>query len=226
MLSEIKDLLTGLAEIKAPSPPLAFSMFHLVFALELLSKRTVGRFKLAEKLTIGVGSARNIVRRLKRAGLITSSCMGCNLTAEGLRVWRELEQVFPKRIAFRRTGSTSQFYFAFLIRGHCGRVRFDTEMQVAAIKAGAINVALLVFTSGCLRVASSIQGIAEACPENGHLLFSELEPQDGDVILVACSDTPFNARVGAFTASWSLLTSESSGGSKEEKGYFGTSATS
>jgi hypothetical protein len=205
-VSEFKDLLVRLAEVKVPAPSPSFSVFHLFSALEFISEGTVGRDKLAEHLAVGRGAVRTILRRLVGAGLMTISHRGCSLSAQGLYVWEEFERVFPKRIEFYRTDLTpSQFNFAFLVRGCCSRVGSGIEQRDAAIKADANSVVVIVFQYGRLGIKSVSDNIAEAFPEAGRLIFSELQPQDGDVVVIASGDTALRAKHGAFLASYSLI---------------------
>lgn len=210
MSSPLKVLITGLAEIKSSRQPLSFSVFHLFYALELLSEKTVGRDKLAEQLNVGQGAVRTLVGRLVGAGLMSTSNSGCALTVDGLRVWRELEEVFPRRGGFLRTELTpSEFNYAFLVKGSGGMVGSGIEQRDAAIVTGALCALTIVFRSGRLRIESVSDDIGEAFPKAASQILRDLKPQDDDVIVIAGADTALKAMRGAFAASWTLLGSRS-----------------
>jgi DNA-binding MarR family transcriptional regulator len=205
MNSALKGFITGLAEIKSSGQSLSFSVFHLFYALELMSEKTVGRNKLAEQLNVGEGAVRTIVSRLVGASLMTTSKAGCTLTVEGLHVWREFEEVFPRRVEFLRTELTpSEFNYAFLVKGSGSKVGSGIEQRDAAIVAGAVRALVIVFRSGRLLIESVSDDIGEAFPKAASQILRDLEPQDDDVIVIAGGDTALKAMHGAFAASWSL----------------------
>lgn len=204
--STLKSLITGLAESTAPGPYLSSSVFHLFYALELISGKTGGRTRLAEQLNVGEGVVRTILRRLNGAGLVTTSTVGCALTDEGLRIWRGFENVFPRRAEFLRTALTpSIFNYAFLIRGGSGKVGSGIEQRDAAIVAGALCTLVVVFEGGHLQIKSVCDNVEKAFPNVASEMHRELKPQEDDVIVVAGGETALKARRGAFAASWSLL---------------------
>ena len=72
-MMSLKSFISDLAGVKAPGPNTTFTVFHIFYALELMSGRTIGRNKLAEKLNVGEGAIRTIITRLVTAGLIDTS---------------------------------------------------------------------------------------------------------------------------------------------------------
>ncbi|MCW4009845.1 MAG: DUF4443 domain-containing protein [Candidatus Bathyarchaeota archaeon] len=206
MTCGLKDLVEGLLEVKAPGPPLSFSVFHLFYALEMLSEKTVGRNRLAEHLNVGEGAIRTIVRRFVEADLMTTSQMGCCLSVKGLNLWRGFESVFPLRAEFLQTELTPcEHNYAFLVRGCSCSVGSGIEQRDAAVMAGAIRALIIVFRNGRLRIESVSEDIGDVFPDAASQILQELNPQDNDIIVVAGGDTSLNAKRGAFAASWSLL---------------------
>ena len=76
MAASLKKFMQQIAGKKAPGPSTTFTIFHVFYALELLSQKSLGRNKLAEKLNVGDGAVRTIISRLKEAGLIETSKEG------------------------------------------------------------------------------------------------------------------------------------------------------
>ena len=91
MAASLKKFIQGLAGKKAPGPSTTFTVFHIFYALELMSQKPIGRNNLAKKLCVGDGAVRTIISRLRNAGLIETSKEGCSLTEKGLNVWRQFE---------------------------------------------------------------------------------------------------------------------------------------
>ena len=98
MAASLKKFMQQISGKKAPGPSTSFTIFHVFYALELLSQKPLGRNKLAEKLEVGDGAIRTIISRLKESELIETSKEGCNLTQKGSEVWRQFEEIFPKRM--------------------------------------------------------------------------------------------------------------------------------
>jgi len=194
------------ADKKAPGPSTTFTIFHIFYALELMSQKPLGRNRLADKLNVGDGAVRTIINRLKEAGLIETSKEGCLLTERGLDTWRQFEEFFPVRVDLPKSElSTSDFNYAFLVK-NCGqKVQSGIDQRDAAIIAGARKAMVVVYRNGHLSIESVSDNIAEQYPEAASQILKELKPQDNDVIIVAGAETKLKAKRGAFAASWSLL---------------------
>jgi predicted transcriptional regulator len=206
MASSLKKFIQDIAGKKAPGPSTSFTVFHIFYALELLSQESLGRNKLAKKLNVGDGAVRTIICRLKDAGLIETSKEGCNLSKEGLEVWAQFEQVFPKRVEIRKSELIeSDFVFAFLVKGSGQKVQSGIDQRDAAIIAGALKALVIVFNNGHLCIKSVSDCIEKQYPTAANQILKELTPEDNDVIIVAGGDSALKAKRGAFAASWSLI---------------------
>ena len=206
MVVSLKKFLTQIAGKKAPGPSTTFTIFHVFYSLELLSQTSLGRNKLAEKLNVGDGAVRTIISRLRDAGLIEISKEGCRLTEKGLETWRQIEEVFPKRIVIPRFElAPSEFNFAFLVKKSGQKVKSGIDQRDAAIIAGARKALVIVFKDGHLRIESVSDCLEKQYPKAASMIFKELMPEDDDVIIVAGAETALKAKRGAFAASWSLV---------------------
>jgi len=202
----LKKFMNEVADKRAPGPSTTFTIFHIFYALELMSQKPLGRNRLADKLNVGDGAVRTIINRLKEAGLIETSKEGCLLTERGLDTWRQFEEFFPVRVDLPKSElSTSDFNYAFLVK-NCGqKVQSGIDQRDAAIIAGARKAMVVVYRNGHLSIESVSDNIAEQYPEAASQILKELKPQDNDVIIVAGAETKLKAKRGAFAASWSLL---------------------
>jgi len=202
----LKKFINEVADKKAPGPSTTFTIFHIFYALELMSQKPLGRNRLAEKLNVGDGAVRTIINRLKEAGLIETSKEGCLLTERGSDTWRQFEEFFPVRVDLPKSElSTSAFNFAFLVKNSGQKVQSGIDQRDAAIIAGARKAMVVVYRNGHLSIESVSENIAEQYPEAASQIIEELKPQDNDVIIVAGAETKLKAKRGAFAASWSLL---------------------
>ncbi len=206
MATSLKKFIQEIAGKKAPGPSTSFTVFHIFYALELLSQKPLGRNKLAEKLNVGDGAVRTIISRLRSADLIETSKEGCSLTKKGLETWRQFEQVFPKRVEIPKSElSQSEFNFAFLVKNSGNKVKSGIDQRDAAIIAGARKALVTVFKDGHLRIESVSDHIEKDYPSAAAQILQMLTPQDNDVIIIAGADSALRAKRGAFAASWSLL---------------------
>jgi predicted transcriptional regulator len=181
-------------------------MFHIFYALELMAKKPIGRNKLAEKLNVGEGAIRTIISRLKDSGLIVTSKEGGTLTDKGVRVWKNFEKVFPKRVVIGKTAlTTSEYNYAFLVKNKGHRVKSGIDQRDAAIMGGARRALVIVFKNGHLMIESISNSIETDFPEAAKVILKDLQPEDNDVILIAGADDLLKAKRGAFAASWVLL---------------------
>ena len=206
MAASLKKFMQQIAGKKAPGPSTTFTIFHVFYALELMAQKPLGRNKLAEKLNVGDGAVRTIISRLKEAGLIETSKEGCNLTKKGLEVWRQFEEIFPKRLDIPRSElAESEFNFAFLVKKSGEKVKSGIDQRDAAIIAGARKALVIVFRNGHLCIESVSDCIEKSYPNAASLFLKELAPAENDVIIVAGADSALKAKRGAFAASWSLI---------------------
>jgi predicted transcriptional regulator len=206
MAVSFKKFMQQIAGKKAPGPSTRFTIFHIFYALELLSQNPLGRNKLAEKLNVGDGAVRTIISRLVDASLVETSKEGCNLTKKGLEIWGQFKEIFPKRIEIPKSELTgSEFNFAFLVKDSGQKVGSGIDQRDAAIIAGARKALVIVFRGGHLSIESVSDCIEQQYPKAANLLIEELTPQNNDVIIIAGADSLLRAKRGAFAASWSLI---------------------
>lgn len=208
MAVPLKKFIQEIADKKSPGPSTTFTVFHLFYTLELMANQPIGRNKLAKKLNVGDGAVRTIISRLRNARLIKTSKEGCTLTKKGTEVWRQFEQVFPRRIEIPKSElSGSEFNFAFLVKNCGDRVHSGIDLRDTAIIAGARKALVTVFKNGHLRIESVSDFIEKDYPKAASELLKQLSPEDNDVIVIAGADSALKAKQGAFAACWSLITS-------------------
>ena len=207
--STFKQQIENLAKEKAPGPSTTFSVFHLFYALELMNQKPIGRNKLAEKMEVGEGAIRTIIRRLRDSGLIACAKQGCSLTEKGATTWKKFKELYPQRVEISRTELTNATHnYAFLVKATADKVKSGIEQRDAAIIAGAKRATVIVAKNGTLRIESVSENIGKDFPKATNQILKDLKPQDNDVIIVAGADTLLKAMHGAFAAGWSLVNDE------------------
>lgn len=201
-----RRLLERIATEKAPGPSPAFSIFHLLRAIELVGEKPVGRSKLAENLSVGEGTVRTIVERLRSAGLIATSKAGCTLTSKGLTFWKEYRSVFKKGTEIGRSELTlADCNFAILVKDHEHKVKSGVEQRDAAVMAGAKGATTMIFKKKRLTFPSVSNGLTRDFSRATIQIVKLLEPEEDDVIVIGSADSPAKAEYGALAAAWTLL---------------------
>ncbi|MCL5876478.1 MAG: winged helix-turn-helix domain-containing protein [Candidatus Bathyarchaeota archaeon] len=206
MATSLKKFMQQLSGKKAPGPSTSFTIFHVFYALQLLSKKPIGRNKLAEQLNVGDGAIRTIISRLREADLITASKAGCELTEKGKNIWRQFEEIFPREIDFGKSElNPNEYNYAFLVK-NCGeKVGSGINQRDAAIIAGARKAFVMVYRNGRLRIESVVDDMEKQYPKTTKQMIEQLQPQENDAIVVASAESVLRAKRGAFAASWSLI---------------------
>lgn len=206
MQKRFKQILEKIAREKAPGPSVTFSIFHVLHAMELIAGRKIGRSKLAEELKIGEGTVRTIISRLKEAGLISTSKLGCSLTDKGLRLWNEYRLMFKEKVEIGKNELTlAEYNFAILVK-NCGhKVKSGIEQRDAAVIAGAKGATTVLFREDHLIIPSVSDNLAKDFPDEANNLIKLLKPEDNDVIVVGSADSLEKAKYGALAAAWTLI---------------------
>jgi predicted transcriptional regulator len=185
---------------------MSFTIFHVFFALQLLSQKSIGRNRLAEQLNVGDGAIRTIISRLREAELIETTKAGCELTEKGQEIWRQFQEIFPKEIDFGKSElNPNEYNHAFLVK-NCGeKVGSGINQRDAAIIAGARKAFVVVYRKGHLSIESVIDDMEKQYPKTTKQMIEQLQPQENDAIVVVSAESSFKAKRGAFAASWSLI---------------------
>lgn len=201
-----KQILEKVAGEKAPGPSPTFSVFHMLRAIELIAKKAIGRSKLAEELAVGEGAMRTMIKRLKDAGLITTSKLGCTLTSKGLKLWNEYKTVFGRKVGVGKSELTlADYNFAILVKNHGHKVKSGMEQRDAAIMVGAMGATTIMFKGERLIIPSVSDNMAKDFPETANRMVRLLQPEENDVIVVGSADNLVKAEYGALAAAWTLV---------------------
>lgn len=201
----LNHLLGKLVTEKAPGPSPSFSVFHLLLALELVAKKSVGRKKLAEELKIGEGVTRTMIGRLVDAGLIVTSKAGCSLTEKGAKLWKEHESVLKKVEIGRNELTFGDYSFAILVKNRAHMVKSGIEQRDAAVVGGAKGATTILFKDAQLVFPSTNMSLAKDSPKASNQISTLLKPEENDVIIIASSDSSRKTEYGTLAAAWTLL---------------------
>ncbi|MCD6445902.1 DUF4443 domain-containing protein [Candidatus Bathyarchaeota archaeon] len=205
-MHKLKHVLEEMAGEKAPGPTPTFSIFHLLYALELIAEKPIGRNKLAKELKVGEGVVRTIINRLKDASLIKTSRAGCVLTSKGLKIWREYKSIFKKMVKLEKNELTfAECNYAILVKNRGHKVKSGMEQRDAAIIMGAKSATTILFKTGCLRLPSVNEDLAKNFPNATKQITKLLKPEENDVIIIVSANSWEKAVYGSLAAAWTLI---------------------
>jgi len=200
---DVLSIVKEASEKTAPGRPPAYSEAHVIKALEIIgSDGGIGRQLLSEKLRLGEGTIRTLVRRLRGLGLLSISRGGMNLTEGGHSALLELkERMFATEFPETNITVGSRNY-AVLVRDAGGSVDKGIEQRDAALIAGADGAATLVYDGEKL-VMPGVE--VEVDPATAKDILDAFKPGRGDVVIIGSARDPLDAEIGAKSAALKLL---------------------
>jgi predicted transcriptional regulator len=205
MSKMLRRTVESLVRDKAPGPAVAFSVSHLLLALELIALKPLGRNRLAEELGVGEGTVRTLIGRLRDAGLISISKSGCVLTEKGTKLWKEYTSNLKKTTVEKNELAFAEFNVAVLIRKKADGVSSGMEQRDAAVMAGAKGATTVLFKKNRLVFPSSETDVTESSPKASSQIMKLLKPEENDAIIIVSSGDRKKATQGALAAAWTLL---------------------
>jgi len=202
------DALSILREIAgkvAPGRPPAYTEAHALMGLEAIgSGLGIGRQQLSRELGLGEGTVRTLVGRMKVLGLVETSRGGMRLTVDGEAALEALGDLFWGCGLPALPITVGPINYAVLIRGAAPKVKGGIEQRDAAIIAGASGATTLVLDDRGLRMPGMVESLDESVRS---LIMEEMEPSQGDAIIIGSSYEPILAEMAGKSAALKLFES-------------------
>lgn len=198
--------LASIIQSKPQGPRPFFSAVHLVRFLELVETRYFGRKELVERLKVGEGSVRTITNMLKSRDLIEVARSGARLTEKGAGLIASLRKQFTKGVPVPECKATvDSFNVAIAVRGAGDMTSLGVKQRDAAMIAGSSGASTLVYTSGKLVFPGMHPDLTEWDPGLSETIRGELDPREGDAVVIGSAQDIDSAFIGAIAAAVSLL---------------------
>ena len=143
-------VLHDLAKFPNAGPAPVFSHLHICDALLVIGDEgPMGRLELSRELGIGEGAIRTIIRRLTKAGIITTGEDGCRLTRKGVTLYNRLRKKLSRvQPVDAHDLSLDKKSAAIVVKASGGLVKRGVEQRDAAVRAGATGACTLVYKNG------------------------------------------------------------------------------
>lgn len=199
----LNELRSALKRLPGPLPN--FSLIHAVLMLILLEEGAIGRKRLSDLMSIGEGSVRSLIRRLKEAGYLEVDKGGCYLSRKGLRELKELREVLRGPVEVELLELVRGSVQAFILRG-IGRRRLDVlELRDEAVRVGGRGAIILLYQGDNLIFPETMEPLEKYQSRDEEILKKSLQPSEGDLIILGLGKTPKESRVAALAVSLSVL---------------------
>ena len=189
----------------------AFKPHHAAVGLIMIGReQPLGRYELCEKMSIGEGSARTLLKRLSEANYIEpEGKQGQKLTASGQRLFDEVSQDVPIGLVLdvKRLVMYEHAY-ANLVRNKASIVTDGVRQRDEAIiqggygKAGATT---LIQRNVRLVMPPDDFHILLAYEAETLLIIDSLRPENNDVVVIGSADDPNLAREVSMAAVMTLF---------------------
>lgn len=200
--------LLKIAGERAAGPAPTYSLPHILIVLIAIGEtKSIGRQALANKAGLGEGAIRTILKRLGKEGYMEVNSQGCKLTAEGDRVYSELKRRIPRTIMLSKSELTvGKEQVAIVVRGVASRVSGGIEQRDAAIKMRALGATTYTIKDSKFQIPMGSSDCETDFPSDMWAkLRGELQPNNGDVVIVCGSNDQKTSTLGVMSAALSLI---------------------
>jgi len=195
--------LKRIAENSAPGRAPSYMEAQVMKALELASESPIGRAALGERLGLGEGVVRTMVKHLRAEGLIEVTPRGIGVTEAGRRLLDEIGLSISGGLELPGSqDAVGRYNYAVLVHGASGRLRLGVEQRDAALMAGARGATTAVHRGGVFIIPGLGRPLDAALTE---AIKEALGPREGSVAIIGSGDSPIEAEIGAKAAALGLL---------------------
>jgi hypothetical protein len=189
----------------------AFKPHHAAVALILIGReQPLGRYDLCEKMSIGEGSVRTLMKRFSEANLIEAEGkQGQTLTSHGQALFDSIMKEIPIGLELDvKKLVMYDFAFANLVKGKVNKITDGIRQRDEAIIQGGYGQAgatTLIQKAGNLVMPPDDFNILREYEEEALLVVESLRAEDGDVVVIGSANERNLAREVAMAAVMTLF---------------------
>jgi len=204
------QILQNIVSRKGSSKILTFSIPHVFKALQLLnSDKFVSRSKFCKDLHLGEGAIKTLILHLKETKMVDTTKSGTFLTSKGKKFSESLFKVIPKECKLKKCKIASgKNNHAIILKDYSFAIKTGLEQRDYAILYGSLGCITLLYQNNQFIFPGEEIECLEEDPITREIILNNLNPSEGDVIIISSSNDPFVAEVSAKnSALWTLATS-------------------
>lgn len=147
---------------------------------------------------MGEGAVKTLILHLKMEGLAGSTRSGTFLTKKGQKFVEELLRILPEECNIPKCSiSFGKNNHAVLLRNFAKGIKTGIEQRDASILYGAIGAITILYHKNKFVFPNEEVDCLQEDKKARSILLKNLNPQDGDVIIIASASEPFVAEISA-----------------------------
>lgn len=203
------QILQNIVSRKGSSKVLTFSVPHVFKALQLLQKdQYVSRATFCSQLHMGEGAVKTMIMHLKEDSVVDSTRSGTFLTTKGKNLTKSLLDVISAECVIKKCNiARGRFNHAVLLKKYGFATKSGMEQRDYAILYGAIGATTLLYKDERFVFPQENIDCLLNDKKTKNALLKNLQPQKGDMIIIASANDPFVAEIAAKnSALWTLAT--------------------
>jgi hypothetical protein len=179
-------LLEKVSHQYSKSRHLSFGIGHIFKALQLAKLNGhISRDLLENKLLLGGGSIKTLVKHLKTTGMIKTSNAGTILTEKGEKLISQILLQIPKETVLPESSITvGKFNYVVLVKDIANSIHSGIEQRDIAIKSGAAGATTLIFKENKFLIPGTNYNALENELNVHKILVENLQPENNDVIII------------------------------------------
>lgn len=168
----------------------------------------MSRSKFSEELHLGEGAIKTLILHLKDANMIDTAKSGTFLTAKGKKFCESLLHVIKGECKLGKCKITPEKHnHAIILKNYSNAIRTGLEQRDYAVLYGSSGCTTLLYKNKKFVFPGEDKDCFSRDKQSRVMLLENLEPQEGDVIIISSSADPFVAEVSAKnSALWTLAT--------------------
>jgi Domain of unknown function (DUF4443) len=140
---------------------------------------------LCQKLSLGEGSVKTLVKHLKAQGIIESTRAGTTITRKGKRISEEFFSAIPAEMSLSKCSvALGRFNYAVLLKKYGFALESGIEQRDAAIRMGATGATSLLFKDNRFVMPGTCYDPLTKEPNTAKLLLEKLKTENGDAIVI------------------------------------------
>lgn len=208
MQSKVQTL-QNIVSRKGSAKVLTFSVPHVFKALQLLYRdQFVSRNTFCTELHMGEGAVKTMISHLKEESFADSTKSGTFLNTKGRNFVKSLHHVMDLECAIPKCNiARGKFNYGVILRKYSHATKSGMEQRDYAILYGASGATTIQYRENQFVFPKENIDCLANDPKTKKILMQNLQPNNGDLIIIASSDDPFVSEIAAKnSALWTLAT--------------------
>ncbi len=186
-----------------------FDIPYIFKTLQLLSKeKFVSRATFGKEIHLGEGAVKTLISHLKEAKMIETTKSGSFLTDKGEKISKQIMNVISKECKIKKCNLVSgKNNHAIILKNYEFSIKSGLEQRDYAVLYDSSGCTTILYKENRFVFSGDNRDDFRKDEKTKKHILENLEPVDGDVMIISSSDDPFVAEISAKnSALWTLAT--------------------